>query len=102
MINFTKQVAFFKYCICCVVFCCSFLQLKAVTRNVNSYASLTAAITAASDGDIIYFTDNIVVTATIDVTKALTFQGNSFTISVPVPGLNDAGVFYGCIRVPGV
>lgn len=93
MINFTKQVSFFKYFICCVVLCCSILHTKAVTRNVNSYATLTAAIAAASDGDIIYFTDNIVVSATISVTKALTFQGNSFTLSVPVTGLNDAGVF---------
>jgi len=63
------------------------------TYNVGTYAELTTAITSSADNDIINFTNNIVTTAQILVTKALVFNGNNFTITVPITGLNDAGVF---------
>jgi len=63
------------------------------TYDVGDYAELTAAITASADDDIINFTDNIIIDAEISVTKALVFNGNDFTISVPITGLTDDGVF---------
>lgn len=74
---------------------CAFLLMAArsgaTSYNVNSYLSFTNAITASVDGDIINFTDNVVVSAEVVITKALTFQGNGYTITVPVPGLNNSG-----------
>ncbi|MCC6287544.1 MAG: InlB B-repeat-containing protein [Chitinophagaceae bacterium] len=63
------------------------------TRNVSTYTELTAAITASADGDIIKFTKNIVITAEIASSKTLIFNGNGYTITVPVPGLDEAGKF---------
>ena len=67
--------------------------LAQTSRNVGTYAELTAAYTASVDGDIINITNNIVVTAQLTIGKTLTINGNSFTISVPVPGLDDMGRF---------
>ncbi|MFT3750601.1 MAG: InlB B-repeat-containing protein [Agriterribacter sp.] len=63
------------------------------TRNVSTNAELTAAITASADGDIIKFINNIVITTEIASSKTLTFNGNGYTITVPVPGLDEAGKF---------
>lgn len=70
-------------------------KMQAATYPVNSYSTLTSSLTAAADGDTISLTDNIVVTAEVALTKSLVFRGNNYTISVPVPGLNDAGVYNG-------
>ena len=63
------------------------------TRTAGTYLELTTAITASADNDIIKFTNNIVVTAEIASAKTLTFNGNGYTITVPVPGLDEAGKF---------
>jgi hypothetical protein len=63
------------------------------TRNAGTYSELTTAITASSDNDIIKFTNNIVVTAEVASSKTLTFNGNGYTITVPIPGLDEAGKF---------
>ena len=66
-------------------------QLFATTRNVGTYAELTAAITASVDGDIINIVGDIVVTASVPINKTLTFKGNDFLITVPRPGLDEMG-----------
>lgn len=63
------------------------------TRNAGTYTELTNAITASTDGDIIKFTNNIVITAEIAVSKTLIFNGNGYSITVPVTGLDGAGKF---------
>lgn len=63
------------------------------TRTAGTYAALTSAITASSDGDIINITSDIVVTAAIASAKTLTFNGNGFTVTVPVTGLDESGKF---------
>ena len=68
--------------------------VAATTYNVSSYADLTAAITAASDGDTISITNNITVSAEIAINnKSLSIEGNGFTVSVPIPGLDSSGIY---------
>ena len=61
--------------------------------KAGTYAELTTAVTNAADGDIINITNNIVISAAISISKTITIYGNNFTISVPVPGLDDEGIF---------
>lgn len=68
------------------------VRVSATTRDVTDQSTLTAAISASADGDIINFKEHIVITAELSITKSLTFQGNGYTITVSVPGLNDAGI----------
>lgn len=69
-------------------------QLNAqTTRHVSSYGELTAAITASVDGDIVNFTNNIVIEGEIALSATLTFNGNGYRITVPTPGLDEAGKF---------
>jgi uncharacterized repeat protein (TIGR02543 family) len=76
------------------ILCLVFSQrASATTYDVTSYATLTTAITSSTDGDIINFKAHIVVSASISVSKSLTFQGNGYTITVTVPGLSDAGIY---------
>jgi hypothetical protein len=63
------------------------------TRTAGTYAALTSAITASSDGDIINITNDIVISAEIASNKTLTFNGNGFTVTVPVTGLDESGKF---------
>ena len=71
----------------------SFTEASATTRSANTEASLTSAITAsAASGDTINITADIVVTAAVSLNKSLTITGNDYTISVPQPGLTDAGL----------
>ncbi|MFT3701651.1 MAG: InlB B-repeat-containing protein [Agriterribacter sp.] len=63
------------------------------TRTASNYTELAAAVLASSDNDIIKFTNNIVVTTEIASAKTLTFNGNGYTITVPVPGLDESGKF---------
>lgn len=63
------------------------------TRYVSTQTELTNAITSSASGDIISFTNNIVVTGQISLTKNLIIQGNNYNISVTVTGLNDQGQF---------
>ncbi|MBX2921026.1 MAG: InlB B-repeat-containing protein [Chitinophagaceae bacterium] len=63
------------------------------TRTVGTYSELTAAVTASADGDIINFSNNIVADAEIVLSKTLILNGNGYRITVPVPGLDEAGKF---------
>jgi hypothetical protein len=66
---------------------------QAATVNVASYTELTNAIAAAADGDTVNITQDIIVTNQVTINKALTIEGNGFTVSVPVPGLDESGIF---------
>jgi hypothetical protein len=62
------------------------------TRNAGTYSELVTAISnSAASGDIINFTANIVITSTVSISKSLTIIGNGYTLTVPVPGLNEMG-----------
>ncbi len=71
----------------------SSISYSQTTRDAGTGTELTNAVTASVDGDIINITNNIVISAEIAISKTLTLNGNNFTISVPVPGLNDEGIF---------
>jgi len=60
--------------------------------DVSNYTELVNAINAAVDGDTINITQDITVSAQVEITKTLTIEGNGHTVSVPVPALNDSGV----------
>lgn len=79
----------FTFLLVSVTACSTYAQ---TTRNAGTYAELTAAVTASSDNDIINLTDNIVVTAQVSLSKTLTFNGNSYYITVPNNGITDAGI----------
>jgi uncharacterized repeat protein (TIGR02543 family) len=70
-----------------------FSKIHATTYDVTNYATLTSAISASADGDTINFKAHIVVSAAIAVSKSLIFNGNGYTITVPVTGLSDAGIY---------
>lgn len=64
------------------------------THNVATEAQLNTAITNAVSGDLINLTGNIVVTGEKLISgKSLTINGNGYTISVPVTGIDDQGKF---------
>jgi len=66
---------------------------QAATVNVGSYAALTGAIATSANGDTINLTNNITTAAEIAISgKGLTIEGNGYSISVPVPGLDASGV----------
>ena len=65
----------------------------AATRNASTYAELTSAITSSSDGDTINITKDIINTGEMTISKALTIEGNGHTISVPIPGLDESGIY---------
>lgn len=95
----SNYFSYFKYFLqkkkLALLFCMSlflFNKVGATTYPVTSYATLTSALASAVDGDIISITANIVVTAEVPISKTLTFNGNNYTISVPVPGITDAGI----------
>lgn len=73
----------------------SFFSLTAQTTfNAGNETQLNTAISSAVNGDIINFTGDIVITSTKSITgKSITFNGNGYTISVPVTGLDDQGKF---------
>jgi uncharacterized repeat protein (TIGR02543 family) len=68
-----------------------FARWRKVPYQVCTYTELTNAITAATDGDTISVNCNIVATAATTISKTLVINGNGYTISVPVPGLDDMG-----------
>lgn len=79
-----------------LVVSCLFLvfELQAqTTRTAGTYTELTTAITSSADGDIISITNNIVVTAAVANSETITINGNGYTISVPVTGLDESGKF---------
>ena len=65
----------------------------AANYTANSYSAFTTAISTSSDGDTISLTAHIVVSAEVVINKSLVFNGNGYTVTVPVPGLSNAGTF---------
>lgn len=63
------------------------------TRNAGTAAELTSAVTASASNDIINITANIVVNSVVTLNKNLVINGNDYTITVPVPGLDEMGRF---------
>lgn len=72
------------------LFLLSSLQAQ-TTYQVANHSQLTTAITSAVAGDILNITNNITVTSQVTVNKSVTIEGNGYTISVPVTGLDDLG-----------
>ena len=69
------------------------LLARPATTSVGDYATLTSVIAASADGDTIILTNNITVSAEIAISgKGLNLQGNNYSISVPVPGLDPSGI----------
>jgi hypothetical protein len=64
----------------------------ATTYSAASYSDLTSVANAAASGDTIDITADIVVSAAVTLNKSLTITGNNHTVTVPVNGLNDAGI----------
>lgn len=59
--------------------------------NVSTYSELTNAISNASSGAVISLTNDIVISAEISTNKTFTLNGNGYTLTVPVPGMNSQG-----------
>jgi hypothetical protein len=69
------------------------LLAQAGTVSVGDATTLVSAIASCADGDTINLTNNIMVSGQVSISaKGLTIEGNNYSISVPVPGLNDSGV----------
>ncbi len=73
----------------------AFSRAEAATYPVSNYSALTTAISSALDGDTISITSDIVVTAQVSITKGLTFNGNNYTLTVPIPGVLNTGLLAG-------
>lgn len=63
----------------------------ATTRIASTEAELRGAITASAAGDSINIIENITVTSEVVVNKSITINGNGLTVTVPIPGVTDAG-----------
>lgn len=66
-------------------------QSSATTLTASNETTLLSAISAANTGDIVEFSSDIVVNAAVSISKAITLDGNGYTISVPRPGVTEAG-----------
>ena len=83
------SLAMFVLSICLVGFTG---QVTATTRNAASEADFNTAYTSSVAGDIINLSSNITFTSEKTISKTITINGNSFTLSVVVPGLDDNGL----------
>ena len=63
------------------------------TNYVADYSELVSAVNTASEGDTITLAADIVVESEISLSNSLTINGNGHTISVPVPGFDDSGIY---------
>jgi LPXTG-motif cell wall-anchored protein len=61
--------------------------------DVSNYTELTNAISSAAAGDTINITNDITISAEVGINKSLIIDGNNHTIKVPVPGLDDSGIY---------
>lgn len=66
--------------------------LAQTNYNVANAADLATAISNAQNGDQININGDIVVNSEMSISNSITINGNNFSVSVPVPGLNDAGI----------
>ena len=67
----------------------------ATTRNATTYTELTTALAGSTSGDTINITADIVVTSSVTVSASVTLIGNGHTVTVPTPGMTEAGLFAG-------
>lgn len=65
---------------------------QASTIEVGNFSELDAAVTNATDGDLIEFTNNIISTKRLSTSRDITIDGKDYLWSVPTPGLNEAGL----------
>lgn len=65
---------------------------SAATVQVSTFGALQSAIGGASTGDVIELQNDIVVTNTLSIATGVTIDGNGFTLSVPTPGVTEAGL----------
>ncbi len=72
---------------------CVLIGVNATSRNASTETEFNTAVSNSIAGDIINFTDNIVVTGEKFLSKSITINGNGFSISVMNPGLDDMGRF---------
>jgi uncharacterized repeat protein (TIGR02543 family) len=61
------------------------------SQSVSNSAQLTSAISAL-EVDTINITSDIVISAELPINRSLTINGNGYTVSVPITGLDDSGV----------
>ena len=63
---------------------------EATTRYAGTFEELQTAISnSAASGDVISLTNNIVVTKELVVGLSITINGNGYTLTTPVNGVND-------------
>ncbi len=75
-----------------LLLCFAFSGLTQTTYNAGNETQLNTAISSAVSGDIINLTTDIVITGEKLISgKSITINGNGYTISVPVTGLDDQG-----------
>lgn len=69
------------------------ISTPGATTSLGDYVTLTNVIAHAATGDTVNLTNNITAGGEVDInSKGLTIEGNNYSISVPVPGLNASGV----------
>ncbi|MEI8084855.1 MAG: BACON domain-containing carbohydrate-binding protein [Paludibacter sp.] len=67
-------------------------QISATTRNAATEADFNIAYTSSIAGDIINLTSNITFTSEKTISKTITINGNSYTLSVAASGRDDNGL----------
>ena len=66
---------------------------SASTATVSTFAQLQAAAeTTGATGDVITLANDIVMTARLTLSAGVTIDGNGHTLTVPVPGVTEAGL----------
>ncbi|WP_138275920.1 InlB B-repeat-containing protein [Rhodoluna limnophila] len=69
------------------------IAAQAAVTSVTTFAELkAAAVTNALDGDVIELANDIVHTERLTISKAITIDGNGFTLSVTTPGVDSSGL----------
>ena len=67
--------------------------VNAATSEVSTFAQLKAAVvTNAVDGDLIKLTSDIIATERLTISKAITIDGQGFSLSVTTPGVSESGL----------
>ncbi len=68
------------------------VSASAATTQVTTFADLQSAIAGASTGDIIELSNDIVATSTLIVSAGIVIDGKGYTLTVPTPGVTEAGL----------
>ena len=72
------------------LWCVGVAFADASTRDVSTFTELQSAL-SDTNCSVIEIKKNITITAQLNLTRSVTIHGNSFTLSVPSPGMNEAG-----------